>query len=382
MKRPERTRVRLPSSLPFEPYEAASGRPHVMVDGAARESSVLTLSHWPESPTPPALARDVSADIVLEYLEVASAWNSGGRLPGGLRSAGRAVAAAAAAECVTNDHFDEDGLMSVFALVDPRRALDHAEQIVDVASCGDFGVVRSEVAAQVSFAVMPMAAAEAGAGAGTSACYGAVLPLVPELLERPDRFERYWATEAEELAIGRSALAVGDVEIVEHRDCRLDLAVVTRLGPAAALSGRERAAGASGGLPIHAVAVHSATTASRILAFDGEWCELYLRYEGWVRFASRRVPLRPDLGPLALLLSAEEPSGVLWEANGVGAIVGRLRPGGDGRTEIAPHRVESVVADYLAHEPPAWDPWRAGGAYIPDSERAGYVSPRRSNRRR
>jgi hypothetical protein len=352
-----------------------------MVDGAARESSVLTLSHWPQSPTPPALARDVSAAIVFAYLTAVAAWNSGDPLPGRLRSAAPALAAAAPAECVTNDHFDEDGVLSVFGLVNPGRMLDTAELIVDAACCGDFGVVRHDIAAQVSFAIAPMAEAEAGAGAGTSACYEAVLPLVAELLDHPARFERYWRTEAEELDIGRAALASGDVEVVEHRHRRLDLAVVRRLGPAVTVARRVRVAGASGGLPIHAAAVHSVTQASRILAFDGEWCELYFRYEGWVRFASRPIPLRPDLAPLGLALSAEEPSGVPWEANGVGAIIGRLRPGTDGRTEIDPRRIERVVEDYLAHEAPAWDPWRPGGGYIPEPERAGYVSPRPKRRR-
>jgi len=374
-----RAALRLPLSLPFEPYETASARPHVMVDGAARESSVLTLSHWPQSPTHPALARDVSAEIVLEYLKMASAWNSGDHRSRSLRST---LPAAASAECVTNDHFDEDGLMSVFALVDPSAALDGADLIVDVASCGDFGVVRTDAAAHVSFAIVPLAEAEAGAGASTSACYEALLPIVSRLLAQPDQFEGYWATEAAELAAGRAALSVGDVEIVEHPDHRLDLAVVRRLGPAegVGVGARGRTAGAAGGLPIHAAAVHSATTASRILAFDGEWCEIVLRYESWVRFASRPLPLRPDLAPLGELLSAEEPSGVPWEANGVGAIVGHLRPGGDGRTEIDPRRVGTLVAGYLAEAPPAWDPWRAAGGYIPEHERPGYESARHSRR--
>ncbi len=392
MARVAKSRLPLPVSLPYVPYESLDGRPHVMVDGAARDASVLTLSHWPQSPTPPALARDLSAEIVLAYLEVASAWNAARRQPRALGSSGPAVAAAASAECVTNDHFDEDGLMSVFALVDPSAASGRAALVVDVASCGDFGVVRSDLGAKVSFAIMPLAAAEAGADAGTLASYEAVLPLVGELLEHPERFEEYWASEAEELAIGRAALAEGAVTIAEHRDRRLDLAVVKRSGPGPPPAGaagdgdvgdgRGRLPGAAGGLPIHAAAVHSATTSSRILAFDGERCELSFRYEGWVRFVSRDVPLRPDLEPLALQLAAEEPSGLPWEANAVGAIVGRLRPGGDGRTEIDPCRVESIVEDYLAYAPPAWDPWRAGGGHIPVPERAGYSSPHRSGRRR
>jgi hypothetical protein len=76
---------------------------------------VLTLSHWPQSPTPPALARDLSAaEIVLRLppdashradLVLAPARGRNERTRCGRRSSPRALA-----EAVTNDHFDEDGL--------------------------------------------------------------------------------------------------------------------------------------------------------------------------------------------------------------------------------------------------------------------------------
>lgn len=352
--------------LPYEPYESLSERPHIMVDGAARASSVLTLSHWPQSPTPAPLARDVSAASVLEYVRLAA--RGGGASSGrGGRALRDALIGARAAEAVTNDHFDEDGLMSVFALVEPEAALARADLVVAVATCGDFGVVTDEAVARIAFAIAPLAASEAGAAAGTSACYAAALPRVAELLERPEHFARYAARELVEFAAGRAAIGRGEVVITEHLG--LDLAVVARKAGAGS-SGRTP--GAAGGLPVHAAAVHSATTASRIIAFDGDCCECYLRYEGWVRTVSRRVPLRPDLAPLAAQLTDEEPSGLAWEANGVGAVVARLRPSGEGRTEIDPARIVALVGDYLASADPAWDPWRPGGGYIPVQERAGY----------
>ena len=364
------------SALPYEPHEALAERPHVMVDGAARPSSVLTLSHWPQSPTPAFLARDVSAASVLEYVRLAASGGAGGGFSRAARPLREALAAGAAAEAVTNDHFDEDGLMSVFALVDPATALGKRRLIEAVATCGDFGVVSEEEVARIAFAIAPLAESEAGAGSGTSERYQATLPRLSELLEHPGRFERFWAAEAMELAAGRAAIERGEVVITEHGD--LDLAVVARQ------RGRPgaRIPGAGGGLPVHAAAVHSLTPASRVVAFDGEWCECYLRYEGWVRTVSRRVPLRPDLAPLAIRLTAEEPSGAEWEANGVGAIVARLRPAGEGRTEMAPSRIVTLVREYLASADPAWDPWRRGGGYIPMTERAGYRASYGGGRRR
>jgi hypothetical protein len=362
--------------LGFLSCELLADRPHLLVDGAARPSSVLVLSHWPQSPTPRVFWRDLSVEIVLAYLRAARGELELGE---GDTTAAAAVADAlergAKAEAVTNDHFDEDGLMSVFAAMVPEAALGIADLLVDVASCGDFGVVRSDAAAQVAFAIPALAEAEAGPGSGTGERYRAVLARTAELLGHPDRFRKYWADEFADLEIGRDALATGAVEIEEVPG--LDLAIVRR-GDAppgvvgvAELGGR--LPGASGGLPVHAVAVHSRTPASRVLAFDGDFCECYLRYEGWVRFVSRPLRLRPDLVPLAAELTALEPGGVEWEANGVGAIVGRLRPSGDGRTSIAPETVRATVESYLARAVPAWDPFRAGGGYIPPRERSAYL---------
>ncbi len=272
--------------------------------------------------------------------------------------------AAEGAIAVTNDHFDEDGLIALYGLVAPEAALSASSLLTGIASCGDFGIVASDTAAQICFAIGPLAEKEAGPTSATSEQYQAVLPRLPELLEHPERFEPLWSEEWASLEAETTALESGAVVVDEYR--HLDLAVVRRLQPSPALAQLVGGAGAS---PREPVAVHSATSASRILAFDGDRCELHLRYESWVRLVSRRVPLRPDLAPLAVELSEKEPSGTQWEENGVGAIVTRLRPAG-GLTEIDPAVIVATVCEYLTSAPPAWDPFREGAAYIPPRERS------------
>ena len=70
-------------------YQQSRDVPNVVVDGAANESTALTLSHWPGAPTPVELKRDVSAEIAFAYLD--------------------APCEHAPAEIVTNNHFDVDG---------------------------------------------------------------------------------------------------------------------------------------------------------------------------------------------------------------------------------------------------------------------------------
>src|SRR6266581_3992262 len=53
----------------FLPYRDVSTVPNVIVDGAATQNTILTLSHWPKSGTPPELKGDTSAQIVFNYLD-------------------------------------------------------------------------------------------------------------------------------------------------------------------------------------------------------------------------------------------------------------------------------------------------------------------------
>ena len=50
-------------------------------------------------------------------------------------------------ELVSNNHFDQDGLVSIFALVDPDEASPRRAFLEDVASAGDFATFRDRDAA-------------------------------------------------------------------------------------------------------------------------------------------------------------------------------------------------------------------------------------------
>ena len=54
----------------YLPYAAASSEPNVIVDGTANDRTLITLSHWRRSGTPPAgLMADTSTAIVFNYLD-------------------------------------------------------------------------------------------------------------------------------------------------------------------------------------------------------------------------------------------------------------------------------------------------------------------------
>jgi hypothetical protein len=367
-------------ALPYVPVEELEGRPHVIVDGSPRSGTVLTLSHWPQSPTPVALARDLSAEIVFAFLlaargdeNPATACGGGGRR-GSPVDLAAAIAGAGSAEAVTNDHFDEDGLVSILAMTDPEFALGHQALLVEVASCGDFGVVGSREAARIAFAIGAMGEQATQAprisaerpGSWSGPGYRAVLERVTELVEHPERFQIYWGDQDAALADAQADLQSGAVVIEEVPE--VDLAVVRRVA-GVERSGLDTEIAVPRAVAVHEVAIHSATSASRILAFNEGRCELYLRYESWVRYTSRKIPLRPDLEPLAEQLSAAEPSGSRWVADGVGSLVSRMTPESDAKTELDPNFVLQMIVAFLKRAPGAWDPFRSGGALVPVGER-------------
>jgi hypothetical protein len=123
--------------LPFVPYHLLGDTPNVVVDGSATDATVLTLSHWPGSPTPVEVRDDLSAQIALHALDHPE-WFTG-------------------VEAVSNNHFDQDGLAAAFALVEPDGARQRAALVVDLAAAGDFATFRTRDGARLAMAVAAFA---------------------------------------------------------------------------------------------------------------------------------------------------------------------------------------------------------------------------------
>lgn len=331
------------SSVRFVPYSELIGEPNIIVDGASTAGTVLTLSHWPGSTVPATLRADLSAEIALRYLE----------------QPGEHVRA----ELVSNNHFDEDGLLGVYALVAPDDALARRELVVDVARAGDFGWSHTRHGARVAFTVSAlvdpaMSPLEAGFFEGeypeiAARLYGELLPRLPELLEEPDRFRDLWADEDAHLTTSEALLDNGAAEIVEHRE--LDLAVVA-VPPTLPehvvhrFTQRRHAA-------LHPMAVHNRTSMTRVAYVSGRHYEVQLRYETWVQLASRRPLPRPDLAPLAERLNNAEASGGRWHFDGAADISPRLGLHDAMESSIEPTQFVAELLDFLPGAVPAWDPW-------------------------
>lgn len=315
-----------------------------MVDGAPIPATVLTLSHWPATPTPVALRADLSVESALRWRECPGRW--------------------AGAELVSTDHLDQDGLASVFALVDPEGARRRRDRLVGVARAGDFATFTERDAARVSFALAAMAdpqRSSVAAGVAAGELTAELLGRLGDLVDHPDRHAAWWEDEDASLTAAEALIASGKVAIEEV--AALDLALVSiPEGAPARLATRFMARADA---PCHPAAIHNATACGRLLIRQGARFELVMRYESWVRLVSRRPAARVDLAPLAARLEAEEPNAVGWFADEVSSLVQRMSLVGSAESGLAPSRVRELVEDHLRNAPPAWFPASEGRPTAP-----------------
>ena len=321
--------------MEFLPYEASRRVPNVVVDGSPNESTVLTLTHWPGIAQPPGMAADLSAEMAFRYLDAPPEHPH--------------------AEAVTNNHFDQDGLVSAFALVHPEAAMTHREVLIDLARAGDFGTYRDRRAARASMAVSRIAEGPfEDYDEFCARCYAEALPLVLPMVLDGDRFRDRWADEDAELDRSERALADGTIVLTETP--ALDLAVATaadawRPARGHRFGGREY-------LGVHPMALNNATTCVRLLLVHGRTYRYTDRYETWVQYASRPLPPRRDLRPLAGELTAIERSGATWSSEPPGALTPTLAHSGE--SSLDRDTVLAAITRHLRAAPPAWDPYAFG----------------------
>src|SRR5262245_43271147 len=319
-----------PSRMRFVAYNDASSVPNVIVDGRATGGTVLTLSHWPKSGTPAALRGDTSTAIVFNYIDKPPRH--------------------AKAEAVSNNHFDEDGLVGIFALLDPAEAVRRRDLLIDVASAGDFGVFHRREAARIAFTLH--AHAEAGLSplpteifdrpypALVAELYVRLLDILPRLVSDINRYQAFWKSEDVALTASEAAIHAGSIAIEEQPS--LDLAIVRV--PAKFPT-------------CHSFAIHSRTGCSRLLVIHGLHVELQYRYEGWVQMASRRPAARVDLAPLADELNQQEKSGGAWTFDGVDEITPKLSLENSPETSIPLEIIFERVIYHLRNGAPSWNPY-------------------------
>lgn len=294
----------------YRPYHLMDEAPHVVVDGAAQKGTLLTLSHWPGSATPTAYRADLSAQMAFKFIE---------------------APIETSCSLATNNHFDEDGLVSLLTLTCPQIALEMKESLIDVASAGDFGVFKDRDMARVSFVINAWTQAETSPLNNqvfaksyeeiAAILYEELLPRLPRIISRIDSFYDYWKEEDDFLTATEEAYEAGKIELedVPERDL-LIVRIESGLPPRGNL---ERAASFVSRV-LHPLFLHNKSERMRVLVIKGRRIEFYYRYETWVDYVSRSLAPRVSLTALSAQLNTIEGRRGLWQFNGTDEIIARL----------------------------------------------------------
>jgi hypothetical protein len=322
-------------------YAASSAQPNLVIDGSPNEATVLTLTHWPGYPQPPGFQFDLSAEMAFHYLDQPIDHPP--------------------AQVVTNNHYDQDGLVGLHALIEPELSLEHRELLTQVAAAGDFGTYRDRRAARASMTISAYAEVDRSplahrlVGSYDQQCvvlYEETIPLLVPMVVDNEAFRDLWADEDDALSASEQAIADGIVTIEEVPE--MDLAVVT-IPPGEPSRRGHRFAGESfEGL--HPMALNNATRCFRLLLVHGRSYQFVDRYETWVQFRSRRPLPRVDMRPLAEKLTESERRSVSWSASAPGSLTPTMRVD---ESSLDPLVVRDLVIGHLRQAAPAWDPFAA-----------------------
>ncbi|MBD2802905.1 hypothetical protein ID854_21260 [Xenorhabdus sp. M] len=329
--------------LAFLPFEETRNVPNIAADAIHNAATQLTLSHWPANRTPERYKADLSTESVMQFLSD----NSSGYPD---------------AQRVTTDHFDLDGLASVYALIAPEHAQNHKQLLIDISRFGDFSRGHSTKARQIAFALDTIAAQMLHAQ-GTvqneslriASLFGTTLPALRDLLDASGNDEGLSAHEvlwrdAEQHHQETEALLEG-LNVVAEQYPEIDLAIF-RL-PASHVPYVRIPQRYFGLSPI---SFHNRTPLSTIALVTENDIVVHQRYEGWVALHTDVPRPRRDLSILARAFQAIETKDCRWHYDGVQYIMPRLGRRGAKLTSLPIEQIENELKRFLTIAPAAWTP--------------------------
>ncbi len=294
------------------------------VDGVA--PAKLNLSHWPGNRTPPELKHDLSTGMALKLAQSPDRerWLQG-------------------ITTVTNNHWDTDGLCSVYAVLHPRDALQHGDVLLAAAMAGDFTMFTTPEGVKIDLTLTALTKHQESPVASDKfsddltrrqAQYEFGLELLPKLLNDPD-LHMEWISD-DYRAIQNDLRSLREDESMLEVMAALDFAVVR--------SDRR----------LSEAAVNTAAGMDRYLEVTPEGSSfLYMcRYTtlSWFELAQKRQ--RPDWTSLVAELTAL--TGSPWHAEELTDPTPQLWHGdeaGPKACPVPPERVVPVVSRFFTKHP-------------------------------
>jgi hypothetical protein len=314
--------------------------PKLSVDGTVPNS--VHFSHWEENETPPELKADTSTEIALNL--VGSTHKN--ELTRGI-------------ELVTNNHFDTDGVLSVWTVLTGEPALNLRDQLIAAAEAGDFSEFTTDDAVRASIAIQgsdqaigeesasPLASYLAGSAVDDDArAYELVLPEVENVISRTGDFEQLWRKPWERIAAAIESFERGASSVEELPNLSLVLLAPEVFSPAGFNPTRHSA-------PYTAISRYARGKLFVITTPLNEgWAyRIDYPYYSWAETVVRPRISRRDFAPvLTELNQLETTTAGRWSLDNTEMTSAIKFLGGDGKlaaSSLKPVQVSQVLGVYL-----------------------------------
>jgi hypothetical protein len=336
--------------------EGLANVPKLSVDGTV--GNAIHFSHWKGNETPRSVKADTSTEIALNLVAAPDR----DELTQGI-------------DLVTNNHFDTDGVLSVWTVLTGERAHEVRVQLIAAAEAGDFSELSTEEGVRASIVIQgsespideeagsPLARQLAGEPVNDDArAYELVLPHVERVLTHTNEYESLWREEWDRIAAALDSFAKGASRVSEDDEARVSL--ITLAPEIFSLSGFKPT---RHGAPFTAISHHARGELFLIATpLDGGWAyRIDYPYYSWAETIVRPTIKRRDLEAVVKALNElEESTAGSWRVDTSELASGAKFSGPDGKlaaSRIQPDVVSSQLRNFVLQTDRA-QPTAAGAA--------------------
>jgi hypothetical protein len=201
-------------------HEQLANVPKLSVDGTV--DNAIHFSHWKGNQTPESVKADTSTEIALNLVAAPNREE----LTHGI-------------DLVTNNHFDTDGVLSVWTVLTGERALELRDKLIAAAEAGDFSELSTQEGVRASIVIQgsesaidkdagsPLACQLAGEPVSDEArAYELVLPHVERVLTHTNDYASLWCDPWNRISSALDSFAKGSSRVEEDPEAKVSLVIL------------------------------------------------------------------------------------------------------------------------------------------------------------
>lgn len=284
--------------MKFEYYTAAlADTPKLSIDGTV--DNAIHFSHWEGNQTPQSVKADTSTEIGLNLVAAPDR----DELTQGI-------------DLITNNHFDTDGVLSVWTVLTGERALELRDKLIAAAEAGDFSEMSTQAGVRASIVIQgsesaldkdtgsPLAGQLAGEPVSDNArAYELVLPHVERVLTHTNDYISLWSDAWNRIAFALDSFAKGRSRVDEDTEAKISVVTLApEIFSSAGFKPTRHCA------PFTAISHHARGQVFLIATpFEGGWAyRIDYPYYSWAETIVRPRIERRDFSPLVAVLNELE----------------------------------------------------------------------------